>query len=169
MPFICFSEFQAFLARAKSLGGNVPKNPMFLCGISGKERKLQVVGLHTVKHLFWQQTVPQPTTLPNTGPNDPDCWTCRLDVPGRSRKKHWTMCKCKSHRGTQVSLSSLFWLETEWERQTHITLQGEAQQSIAFLALLEGCNHTRQNPVASTKCFLACQFLILNGPHHSKF
>lgn len=62
-----------------------PKAPMFFCGISGKERKLQVVGLHTVKHLFWQQTVPQPTTrIQIRGPNDPDCcgtplWTCLED------------------------------------------------------------------------------------------
>ena len=75
----------------------------------GKVRKLQVVGLHTVKHLFWQQTVPQPTTLPRQMTLTA-VHVIPLDMPGRS----WKALKHVSESWGHTSVhSSLFFLKTE--------------------------------------------------------
>ena len=157
--------------------------------LSGKERKLQVVGLHTVKHLFWQQTVPQPTTrIQIRGPND--SWLlCPLEnLPGRSCEAGRNMCKCKSHRAGQVvnveinpaelkrsELSRTFerhlgasrsrspetFLIGNWMRKAnkhHTARWGTTKYRIPCAP--GGLQPHTANPVASIKCFLACNFWL---------
>ncbi len=148
---LIFSKFQAFLARANILANHVPRRRCSLLTWVWSARcassKLLVCILWSTSFgskLFLSQPLfhaKWPWLL---------CmwflWTC-LEDPG----KHWNMCE--SHRGTQVCTLVCFF--GNWMRkETSIILQGEAQQSIAFLALLEGSNHTRRTRLHEQNSFL---------------
>lgn len=99
---------------------------------------------------------------PNTGAKWPWLlWHTPLDMPGRSCLKHWNMlCKCKSHRGTQVCTLVLF----DWK------LNEKGKQTSHCKVRHNKVSHSlRSWRAATTHGKPACNFwLIMNGPHHRK-